>query len=739
MDDTQLNASDPNVTHESLAPLPSQFPGSIVSSRGACEACRARKIRCDRESPCLQCRRADIECIHPANKPKEKKTRILLTPQYERKIDLLDHRLESITKLLQDLKTQFSVTDNSNDAHYEVSGSGTAPSTTNSSSTHPTPSEPVRGPVVEGESSLSAHSVFVNDFLQGFFKTDQIQQSDPEIQQTLDALLHIVSTSKQQPSAYEFIQKNARPQRHVQQKYKLPPIQKAVTLINAAKAQRLAGTGWIYEYITMQPFGDLCLEVYFSEDLSPFDFISVNAGLYSLFWDYASVTNIPQDEKEQFFAYSRLCRENLETGLANLPLHLPASANVIAALLFGAFYAIELSKSSLCWSLSSKASELCQTLGYHRAVPLDDQKPDDSRYTQFLFWTTYYIDKSLSLRLGRASTIPDWDISISLPSVSGTDKEPVLAFFALWIKTARCQGNIYEMLYSPASMSESDDVRQSKIDFLISSLHELQDETEKTKADWLNIAKERSGEDLMDFYAISDDILRLSLLTHVYRAAPRVAHASTMFSSDCIKVARATLDRHHDLMAVIHKTNDIYFAIYIHWTLLFAPFVPFIVIFCHVMETQDQADLARLEAFVDSINAAFTVSEPAARMHRLFQVLYKIAARYLELRIQSNGRESFVPAMDAQLAALGFPYAGLGATIEPLQDRSSNLREGVSTEYSQSSDTVGVGTDGTLFDQRSMNNVLWMGNGAQLEDWLYNNQEPLELLQDLGFNPRLRE
>lgn len=100
-------------------------------------------------------------------------------------------------------------------------------------------------------------------------------------------------------------------------------------------AQQLAGTGWVYEYILVQSFGDLCLQVYFSEDPSPFDLISVNAGLHSLLSDHAFSDNISQDEKDTCLAYARLCRDNLETGLADIPLHLPASANVIAALLFG--------------------------------------------------------------------------------------------------------------------------------------------------------------------------------------------------------------------------------------------------------------------------------------------------------------------------------------------------------------------------------------------------------------------
>lgn len=90
----------------------------------------------------------------------------------------------------------------------------------------------------------------------------------------------------------------------------------------------------MYEYITMQSFGDLCLEVYYSDEPSLFDCISVHAGLFSLFWDYACMDELPEIEKAQSMEYSRRCQENLEIGLAELPLQLPPSSNVVATLLF---------------------------------------------------------------------------------------------------------------------------------------------------------------------------------------------------------------------------------------------------------------------------------------------------------------------------------------------------------------------------------------------------------------------
>ena len=77
---------------------------------------------------------------------------------------------------------------------------------------------------------------------------------------------------------------------------------------------------------------------------------------------------------------------------------------------------------------------------------MKNNEHDDVEYKSFLFWSTYLIDKSLSLRLGRASNISDWDITVPRRLMRDAKQEPVLAYFVLWVEPARCQGNISEML-----------------------------------------------------------------------------------------------------------------------------------------------------------------------------------------------------------------------------------------------------------------------------------------------------
>lgn len=138
-----------------------------------------------------------------------------------------------------------------------------------------------------------------------------------------------------------------------------------------------------------------------------------------------------------------------------------------------AVHAIETSKPSPCWTLISKAAEVCYAMGLHRkSYPVPDGSP--APYEQLLFWCVYAIDKSLSLRLGRAALIPDWDITTPIPTFENSDSKPLMASISVWIAIARCQGNIYEMLYSPESQAQPSHVRKLRVKELAERIQGIQ-------------------------------------------------------------------------------------------------------------------------------------------------------------------------------------------------------------------------------------------------------------------------
>lgn len=103
----------------------------------------------------------------------------------------------------------------------------------------------------------------------------------------------------------------------------------------------------------------------------------------------------------------------------------------------------------MAWSFISAASSLCITLRYHRNPASSDLNDVLQAERERLFWTVYAIDKALSLRLGRLSSISDSEVTLSLDRCDIREA-----------KLGRVQGKIYEQFYSHDMASHGDASRQ---------------------------------------------------------------------------------------------------------------------------------------------------------------------------------------------------------------------------------------------------------------------------------------
>jgi len=92
----------------------------------------------------------------------------------------------------------------------------------------------------------------------------------------------------------------------------------------------------------------------------------------------------------------------------------------------------------------------------------------------------YTMDKNLSLRLGRASVIQDYDISIPrpLPFKKSESKSFAMSFAvnSYWVQVSEIQGQVYQYLYSPGSFSKSAGERQERAKLIASSLRKCHEE-----------------------------------------------------------------------------------------------------------------------------------------------------------------------------------------------------------------------------------------------------------------------
>jgi hypothetical protein len=96
--------------------------------------------------------------------------------------------------------------------------------------------------VVEGESSLTAHSVFANDLLQKVVSRD----SRPEMHERVEALRHMVEAMKKQPADHEMTYPHAPPIRPAAPPgCDFPPIGKTLEVLKLAKC------GCLSEYLEL--------------------------------------------------------------------------------------------------------------------------------------------------------------------------------------------------------------------------------------------------------------------------------------------------------------------------------------------------------------------------------------------------------------------------------------------------------------------------------------------------------
>ena len=160
-------------------------------------------------------------------------THIVTWPCSERKIDLIDRRLDDVVRLLEGLNTQrYQSSIGTTVATKPPVPLNTVGSSSSSSYGGYSNQIQVTGTMVEGESSLTAQSVFANDLFQKVASRD----STPEMRERIEALRHMVESLKKQPAANEMKYPNAKSVRSpALEGCELPPIDATLQVLKLAR------------------------------------------------------------------------------------------------------------------------------------------------------------------------------------------------------------------------------------------------------------------------------------------------------------------------------------------------------------------------------------------------------------------------------------------------------------------------------------------------------------------------
>ncbi|KAE8451664.1 hypothetical protein EG329_003121 [Mollisiaceae sp. DMI_Dod_QoI] len=400
----------------------------------------------------------------------------------------------------------------------------------------------------------------------------------------------------------------------------LPPLEAAVAVLRWVKSHEdHIKTTWISRILPLEMFAEICRKVYFAvEDYDDVDFILANGYLYYMFSEHVIVSGL--DENREYYT---LCRENFQNAFSQLPLLLSPSMKVVAALTLGTFNAVENCKSSQAWTFISTAANFCQTLGYHRSHPPRGDNDSLLATQRRLFWTVYKVEKGLSLRLGRSSTIRDVDITLPIDQTRPT-------------RLGRIQGQVYDQLYSPAGLSQPYNAERGRMaEALAKELRDVIKETRSEVADAITNSSDRQADTLRVLFLKFDLVCESALLTLILRAIPPAWPSQSDGDSDgCIAVACEVLDMHQQCMIGIRGcTNDPFLIVR---AILYTPFVPFNILFTRAVHFSDLADLARLDRFAASLLPEASPPDSITHPYRLYQLLCEAARLYIEANISSS-------------------------------------------------------------------------------------------------------
>ncbi|OAL20934.1 hypothetical protein AYO20_11461 [Fonsecaea nubica] len=357
-----------------------------------------------------------------------------------------------------------------------------------------------------------------------------------------------------------------------------------------------------------------------------------------------------------FAEYKSTCLGNLETALSALPLHIPPSTEMTLALILGAVHAVDLLRPFWAWTLVSAAYNIAYVLGCHLGRPRLAEWCDNSNPSGMLFWVIYFLEKTLSLRLGRCSTIADGEITVMLPGGS-----PGFDYARSMVKLAQLSGKIYEKLYGVQARAAYRAQGTLPVRELSQELDEISQRSQKALQEWRLTGPSNDWRQVIDFLYASDNVLLHSMQTLIHRtvSAPSTVSSSTSLTAECIASAREALACHQSCPAVLAGVQSAFLSSYISWFIMLRPFTPFIVLFCHVLETGNQEDLGRMHRFIASMESVSPGSDAARKHQRLFQVFHDVALRYTQLKTTSalahgDGGLHVSDEIGSCLTAMGF-------------------------------------------------------------------------------------
>ncbi|RDW92920.1 fungal specific transcription factor domain-containing protein [Aspergillus mulundensis] len=553
------------------------------------------------------------------------------------------------------------------------------------------------------ESTLFAHVLHATKFVQAAVANDRHSDVSDELELALDALQNAVQIQKHQNESLESSRPFSKdlPPGIGFKDLPMPPIDRIMAVLRLAHESSPSQLYWPFEFGSPGDFTKYVIKACSPGPVTEAELIIVH---YVLFWLFTECSITAGDEsiRQDYAQQAGTCRNSLETILSNLSIHLPDNVDSVCATYMATLYCLQQGKPFTAWTFISRSSLTSQALGLHSLLVVSTEQAEEAQRRRNLFWAVYVLEKAVSLRLGRPSTIRDRDITI--PRLRLDRNMTSLSHNKLpdWIEMAELYGRVYDDIYSSHALSQPLAVRESRIKSLASELERMmaiRNELYKHPMQW---SAQSLPTRLYKLAVHANKATDYSILASIYRGVVRPTASgkpSMTPCTECISAARAALDEAKACIAVltdplaVSPPASLFVSLgsWISEVVQTATFIPFLILFCNTVETSASCDLDRLQYLVDglqSIVLARPSGDPASsacgKQLRIFKALYDVAAKYVETK-SGNARPWAAAAGSGQSPLninSGSHRVALDTVLFGTDAQSSSLLEMPKTRFS---------------------------------------------------------
>ncbi|KAJ0418976.1 hypothetical protein BJY00DRAFT_172326 [Aspergillus carlsbadensis] len=561
----------------------------------ACEGCRVRKVRCDRSNPCANCRIAGIVC--------QQAGATLDSPAKLNKVSRLEGLIERLDERLGRIEIQLDHSRHTTPERLTVE------------------SRPTR--TYEGGSSFNNQSVQATEVAQ-VTAYSQGSGGGTNISASLDDLKSLL----QPPTTLDDFHFSRNDALRTLPEMDLVPSGLIVDIVRSMKVRKPFCL--ISNPLTDLPMvEDLFRKVYFpTEPLSVGHVTAMHGILLCLLKEFIAFKD-PLAEKYDLPSYMPTIEKNFSAGLETYEmLAVPSFENVLS-LVLAVVKAQDEANALLLTTVIGAAARHCIVLGYHRAATYRDQKPDMAHNINRIFWSVYLVDKNMSLLLGRAPCIQDYDVDAPHPACSeDITVRPWDECLVLWVTLGRLQGQVYDRVYSAAALKFPQEVRNQNIQILAEELHQWR--CSLGEIDWSHV----TFPELVEVSRPIWDIMYYSLLASLLRGSS-TSTTSPEITSQCFQAARSALQNHLRSFPMYCESNIVTVRDYANWVILYSSFTPFIVIFLHAIASSSLEDTQLLEDVVRTLYRVKDTSKACGRLYQICTIFARVARGLIESRASS--------------------------------------------------------------------------------------------------------